>query len=354
MNSALAQVAGHFAAGQALQAITPLGNGLINDTFLVKATADSFVLQRINPQVFPEPQHVMHNLDQLGRHIRQKPAGTVQLKIPAIIPTLDGQLFFRDENRQAWRALQLIGPAESRERMGNDDEAAQIGFALAHFHRLCSDLSPALLYDTLPGFHVTPNYYQRYQQLLEQPLQVVVDNEFRHCQTFIETHAAKITLLEQAKNNGQLQERVIHGDPKLNNFLFLPGSDQVISLIDLDTVKPGLLHYDIGDCLRSCCHDKKDNHFDLERCLLILKSYLQEVGDFFNADDYHHLYNAIWLIPFELGLRFFSDYLAGNVYFKVSEPQQNLKRALAQFALCDSIQQQQDALLSIIHHLQHP
>lgn len=352
MNATLAHVAGQFVAGQALQAITPLGNGLINDTFLVKAAADSFVLQRINPHVFPDPQQVMHNLDQLGQHIQQKSAGVVQLKIPAIIPTLGGQPFFRDENRQAWRALQLISPAESRERIQNVDEAAQIGFALAHFHRLCSDLSPNLLYDTLPGFHITPDYYHQYQLLLEKPLLVSIDSAFRQCQAFIEAHFAKIDVLEQARQNGQLRERVIHGDPKLNNFLFRPDTDLVISLIDLDTVKPGLVHYDIGDCLRSCCHDKKNNHFDLERCQLILKSYLQEAGSFFNSNDYDYLYHAIWLIPFELGLRFFNDYLAGNVYFKVCEPQQNLKRTLAQFALCGSIHQQQQALLASIKRLQ--
>lgn len=352
MNAALTHVAEQFVAGQVLQTIMPLGNGLINDTFLVKAATDSFVLQRINSQVFPEPQQVMHNLGRLGQHIRQKPAGSVQLKIPAIIPTLSGQQYFRDENRQVWRALQLISPAESRERIHNSGEAAQIGFALAHFHRLCSDLPPTSLHDTLPGFHITPHYYQQYQLLLDKPLQVTIDSEFRLCQAFIEAHATKIDVLEQARITGQLRERVIHGDPKLNNFLFRPGSDRVISIVDLDTVKPGLLHFDIGDCLRSCCHDKKNNHFDLERGQLILKTYLQEAGDFFNADDYDYLYHAIWLIPFELGLRFFSDYLAGNIYFKVREPKQNLQRTLAQFALCDSIHQRQDALLSSIKHLQ--
>ena len=352
MNDALAHVAGQFVAGQTLQSITPLGNGLINDTFLVKAAAASFVLQRINPRVFPEPQQVMHNLHQLGQHIRLKSVASVYLNIPAILLTLDGQQYYRDENRQAWRALQLISPAESRECIQNAGEAAQIGFALAHFHRLCSDLSPTLLHDTLPGFHITPHYYQQYQLLIEKPLKVVIDSEFRQCQAFIEAHVANIDVLEQARKNGQLQERVIHGDPKLNNFLFQPGSNRIVSLIDLDTVKPGLLHYDIGDCVRSCCHDKKTNQFDLERCQIILKHYLQEAGVFFNANDYDYLYNAIWLIPFELGLRFFSDYLAGNVYFKVREPRQNLKRSLALFSLCDNIHQQQDALLVSVKRLQ--
>lgn len=351
MNTPLFQVAGKFAAGQALQDITPLGNGLINDTFLVKAATKDFVLQRINPRVFPEPQRVMHNLSQLGQHIRQKNPASVHLQIPAIIPTLDGQPFYQDDDYQLWRALELICPAESLEFIRDNADAAQIGFALAHFHRLCSDLPPQQLYDTLPGFHITPGYFAQHQQLLKQSSQVVKDDAFRHCLAFIQAHQNQIDTLENARQCGELKERVIHGDPKLNNFLFLPNQHKIVSLIDLDTVKPGLVHYDIGDCVRACCHDKDNNEFNLEYCSIILQHYLKEAGQFFSASDYNHLYAAIWLIPFELGLRFFNDYLAGNQYFKVNEPRQNLTRALAQFALCDNIHRQKATLLGRIQDL---
>lgn len=337
MTARLFEVAGQFAQGHSLIDIRPLGNGLINDTFLVSRGVDSFVLQRINPRVFPHPRQVMHNLAQLSRHIRQKPAGAVRLKIPDIVYSLNGKPFYQDEQKQIWRALQLISPAESREQIQNADQAGQIGWALAHFHRLCSDLSPALLHDSLPGFHVTPAYFQQYRELISQPAQVASDDDFRYCQAFIESRQSHIDVLEQAMQTGKLQPRVIHGDPKLNNFLFEPGSHRIVSLIDLDTVKPGLVHYDIGDCLRSSCHDKAGNRFDLDRCAIILKSYLEEAGSFFSASDYDFLYPAIWLIPFELGLRFFSDYLNGNRYFKVDRPRHNLERALAQFALCSDI-----------------
>lgn len=347
----LLQVAGRFVAGHDVQAISPLGDGLINDTFLVAAGNAGFVLQRINPNVFPAPERVMHNLGRLGRHIRQLPAADVRLQIPDIVPTLDGQAFYRDGDGLVWRALQLIEPAESRSRLQNQEEAAQIGFALGHFHRLCRNLAADELHDTLPGFHVTPLYYQDYLNRLAQPLEVAPDSEFDACRKFIEKHSEQIGVLEQARQAGELSERVIHGDPKLNNFLFLPGSDRVVSLIDLDTVKPGLLHYDIGDCLRSCCHDRAAARFDMALCRIILRHYLQEAGELWSAVDYDYLYQAIWLIPFELGLRFFSDYLAGDSYFKVREPKQNLSRAMAQFALCDSIASQQVELQTCIRSL---
>ena len=343
-------VAEQFAAGQKVNAVNLLGNGLINDTFLVETSHDSFVLQHINAKVFPNPEHVIDNLWQLSHHIRQKPSRSVCLQIPELLPSQAGQSHYKDSGGQIWRALQLIQPAESRERIDNDEEAQQIGFALAHFHHLCSDLSATLLHDTLPGFHITPLYFQHYHTLLAKT-SAQKDAEFLHCQDFIQARRSKLDILASAQQRGILKDRVIHGDPKLNNFLFASDTHKVVSLIDLDTVKPGLVHYDIGDCVRSCCHNKHDDSLDIRRCEIILGHYLQEAGEFFSAEDYDYLYAAIWLIPFELGLRFFSDYLSGDQYFKITSPRQNLNRALSQFALCLNIEQQKTAITQFIDAL---
>lgn len=350
MNETLLNAAGQFIPGQSIQAATPLGNGLINDTFLIETTANSFVLQRINAEVFPEPRLVIHNLAKLSRHIGQKPRHSVKLRIPELLPTLAGGDFYRDDRDQVWRALELIQPAESREQIHTDTEAAQVGFALGHFHSLCGDLPADSLHDTLPGFHITPGYFEHYRQL--QATHATDDDpDFARCTAFIQARQHRLDVLEAAKQRGDLRVRVVHGDPKLNNFLFRPGCDQIISLIDLDTVKPGLPHYDIGDCIRSCCRTEHDNSFNLARCKIILQHYLSETGDFFTPRDYDYIYAAIWLLPFELGLRFFNDYLAGNRYFKVQEPKQNLTRAAAQFAYCESILRHKESLLDCIEDL---
>jgi Ser/Thr protein kinase RdoA (MazF antagonist) len=348
MNQNLQAVARHFVGNIDSISITPLGNGLINDTYLLSAGEQNMVLQCINQQVFPQPQQVVENLQQLDRHLAQKAPAEIKLQIPKVIATRDGRCYQFDAQGHFWRALQWIHPAESRETLQNDNEAEQIGFALGHFHRLCSDLTPLVLVDTLPGFHVTPVYHHQYLKALAQPLTVDCDDEFEFCRDFIAQRSDQFDILEAAKQRGELRETVIHGDPKLNNFLFRPGSGQVISLIDLDTVKPGLVHYDIGDCLRSSCRVAADNSFDLERCRIILRSYLQETGAFFSRKDYDYLYPAIWLIPLELGLRFFCDYLQGNRYFKTAQARENLHRAQAQFALCASIEQQRPALEQLI------
>jgi Ser/Thr protein kinase RdoA (MazF antagonist) len=333
---------------QTITNITPLGNGLINDTFLVSNTESCFVLQRINAQVFPKPEQIMNNILQLNRHIAKKPSESIKLQLPMLLKTINEQDFFRDKNANIWRALSFIDNSESLETLNSLTIAAQVGFALGHFHRLVSDLNPELLQDTLPNFHIAPYYLQQYKQVLTQ---TTVFPEHSYCVNFINQYQHLTNDLETAKQQGLLTLRVIHGDPKLNNFLFAKYSQKIISLIDLDTVKSGLVHYDIADCLRSCCHNKETGEFILEICAVLLTQYLIEVRDFFSAADYDYLYPAIRLLPFELGLRFYTDYLQGNRYFKVTEESQNLHRAIEQFTLCTSIIKQEADIKKLITSL---
>ena len=336
----------------AVTGINPLGNGLINDTFLVTTESSTFVLQRINRKVFPEPVQIMENLIMLNQHLAQKANTALKLKIPDIFKTTTDQDFYQDEQGGYWRAFSFIANTESLEAVSNISQAQQAGFALGHFHRLVSDLDPLLLHDTLPGFHIAPDYLSHYHQVLTQsPRQFAPESLY--CTEFIAKSQHLTDDLETAMQQGLLLLRVIHGDPKLNNFLFDKDSKKIVSIIDLDTVKPGLVHYDIGDCLRSCCHILKSNEFDLDICDAILSSYLTEAGAFFSDFDYDYLYAAIQLIPFELGLRFYTDYLEGNPYFKVDEPEQNLQRAADQFQLCESIMAQKSAIKALIDQLRN-
>jgi Ser/Thr protein kinase RdoA (MazF antagonist) len=345
VGNALLAIASQFA--NAITGIIPLGNGLINDTFLVTTSSTPFVLQRINRSVFPKPEQIMANLVTLNQHIAQKPSASAKLQIPEILSTINNKALYEDENSDCWRALSFIGNTESMETIGSVGDAEQVGFALGHFHRLTSDLEPALLHDTLPGFHITPGYLKHYHQVLQQSAY----STDSYCAEFIARFQSIADDLETAVQQGLLSLRVIHGDPKLNNFLFDKHSMKIVSLIDLDTVKPGLVHYDIGDCVRSCCHTSEPGGFDLDICAALLKSYLSEAGMFFTEHDYHYLYPAIRLIPFELGIRFYTDYLEGNRYFKVTEPEQNLRRAIGQFRLCESIMAQEPAIKSLISQL---
>jgi Ser/Thr protein kinase RdoA (MazF antagonist) len=339
----LEKTARHFADN--IRTIAPLGRGLINDTFLVTTSSSRWVLQRVNQQVFPEPALITANLLTLNQTVAV--LAHAQLQLPKVCLTRTGAPYLQDGRGDFWRAQSFITNTESLETLRDLDDARQVGFALGHFHRLLSHLEPAQLHDTLPGFHITPTYLQHYRQAAATATVTTHD----YCAAFIAGFAPHAAALETAKHSGLLPLRVIHGDPKLNNFLFDKHTHKVVSLIDLDTVKPGLVHYDIGDCLRSCCHDADSDRFNLEVCAAILEHYLGEAAAFFSAADYAYLYPAIRLIPFELGLRFYTDYLQGNRYFKVSEPAQNLHRAIAQFRLCESIMAQETDLKALITRL---
>jgi Ser/Thr protein kinase RdoA (MazF antagonist) len=174
----------------------------------------------------------------------------------------------------------------------------------------------------------------------------------------VSRHRDRAHILEQAKARGHLKLRPIHGDPKVNNVMLDAATGQAVSLVDLDTVKPGLLHYDIGDCLRSGCNPLGEEteqweevRFEPDLCRAVLEGYLSLARGFLTPSDYAYLYDAVSLIAFELGLRFFTDYLEGDVYFKASRPEHNLARALVQFKLAESIASQTAAVQALIQDL---
>ena len=356
----LRAIAEQFVSAGQVQSVQPLGNGNINRTYLVtvkSAQEERFVLQHINAQVFSQPEQVVQNMVVLSEHVRDHAADLPShWQTPHILPTQQGHYYWVDATGNYWRAIRFIEDAHVLETVQDEGHAEAIGHGLAMFHRLVSTLPAEQLADTLVGFHITPSYLAQYEQVRCAPsAQSRLKTErSQYCAAFIERRQAEVGALEQAKASGHLQMRPIHGDPKVNNIM-LDASGQVVGLIDLDTLKPGLVHYDIGDCLRSGCNplgeeteDWQSVVFDAGLAEAMLRGYLSLAGDFLSPQDYDYLYDAIRLIAFELGLRFFTDYLAGNVYFKVKHPAHNLTRALVQFKLTESIERQADTLRSLI------
>ena len=366
-------IAGQFVKSGRVQSVRPLGNGNINGTFLVAVEPvqgsvsgeaarfqERFVLQHINAQVFSQPEQVIQNMVVLSEHVRDHAADLPShWQTPHILPTQRGHYYWIDAAGNYWRAISFIEDAHVLETVQNEGHAEAIGHGLAMFHRLVSTLPAEQLADTLVGFHITPSYLTQYEQVRCAPAAQsrLKTERSRYCAAFIEQRKAEVGALEQAKAAGHLRMRPIHGDPKVNNIM-LDASGQAVGLIDLDTLKPGLVHYDIGDCLRSGCNplgeeteDWQRVVFDADLARAMLRGYLSLAGDFLSPQDYDYLYDAIRLIAFELGLRFFTDYLAGNVYFKVKHPAHNLTRALVQFKLTESIEQQADTLRSLIQSM---
>jgi Ser/Thr protein kinase RdoA (MazF antagonist) len=356
-------IANQFAQLGKITNVKAFGSGNINDTFLVtrySSEEQHFILQRINTQVFLQPRMIMQNMRIFTDHVHQR-LQHISLnrrwEVPRVLLTKDAQDHWRDVDGSFWRAISFIEGSQSFDRMSDRSHAKEIGYALGMFHNLISDLPPEKLADTLPGFHITPLYLQHYEKVLAKT-SARQSCEVSYCLQFVSDRHTFAYILENAKIEGKLPLRLMHGDPKINNIMFDTLTHQAVSVIDLDTVKPGLVHYDIGDCLRSGCNsagEETENwesvHFDTDLCQEILQGYVAVAKAFLTENDYAYIYDAIRLITFELGLRFFADYLAGNVYFKVKHPEHNLARAIVQFKLTESIESQETQIRNIIQDM---
>ena len=365
-----------FATDGVPEVVEPLGNGNVNATYLVITSADRrYVLQRLNTAVFAQPELVMANLETLATHAAAAITDGSPWQLPTPVPLQgrDGDEFcsetlLRANDQGAWRMLTFVEGAHSLDVVTQDTEAFEVGRGLGCFHALIHDLPAEQLADTLEGFHVTPRYHARYLALIaaaaadgSPAAERLEDPRAQWCQSFVAAREALVPVLEQAKAAGRLQLRPIHGDPKVNNVMLCSRSGCAVAMVDLDTVKPGLLHYDIGDALRSGCNRSGEEttdfdgvRFDLDLAAAMLRGYLLEAGPVLTAADVEHLYDAIRLLPFELGLRFFTDDLEGDAYFKVSRPRHNLERAIVQFRLTESIEAQEAEIRALIHALCPP
>lgn len=375
MSEIVSTVAEKFIAYGQFVSADPFGVGNVNDTYLVttkNSEYERFLLQRINQQVFQHPKLIAANLRVYTEHVqqklnREKQAGnsTRRWETPSIICSRTGQDYVEDTDSEFWRAITIVEDANTYPTIRDALHAGEAGYALGRFHSLVSDLDPALLHDTLEGFHITPQYLTHFDEV-HQNLRTgkpnagetavnLTDPDVAFGLDFVARNRDRANALEEAKGQGLLSDRTIHGDPKVDNILISNTTGQAVSIIDLDTVKPGLVHYDIGDCLRSCCNPLGEDaanldqvHFELDLCQVILDGYLPIVQDFFTDADYDYMTDSIWLIAFELGLRFFSDYLAGDVYFKARYPTHNLHRGLVQFRLAQSIAAQEREIRQIV------
>ena len=354
-----------FTLSGRVASIRAYGSGNVHDTFLValEGGAEShFILQRLNAHVFRQPELVMRNMRTVTEHLLGRLHSTPlhggrRWEVPRVLLTEDAQDLWLDQGGSWWRALSFIGGAQPFDTVQNPDHAHEVGFALGLFHSLISDLPAEGLADTLEGFHMTPRYLRHYDEVMAQR-SPRLSSEMAYALEFVSGRRSFAGVLETARMRGRLMLRPIHGDPKVNNIMIDTISRQAVSIIDLDTVKPGLIHYDLGDCLRSCCNLLGEEteqwetvRFEPDLGRVILLGYLERARTFLTGYDYEYLYDAIRLIAFELGLRFLTDHLEGNVYFKARRDDHNLARALVQFKLTASIEAQEESLRAMIRDL---
>lgn len=333
--------------------IQPLGTGNINETFVVRCPGrPRRLLQRINRRVFPDPVRVVENVRVVTEYLvslEEEMDHGVHLRL---LPARSGGYHWRDPDGEVWRLLTYIEAAAAG-TPPTPAAAFEGGRLLASFHRRLAGLDPDRLATALPGFHDLPGYCRRYRRLRDSCGRQL-DPELRSCLREADRRLGDQSLLIDAAGRGAISRQVIHGDPKADNMLFDRSSGTGLVLIDLDTVMAGFLQQDLGDCLRSFGNPAGEKpregdrvEVDLRLCRQVLEGYGRESAPL-RVSERHLVYQGLRLLTYELAVRFLSDYLDGNRYFKVTGPGDNLQRAQVQFQLLDSIERQRPELEKLI------
>ncbi|MBT3378321.1 MAG: aminoglycoside phosphotransferase family protein [Lentisphaerae bacterium] len=343
----------------------PYGTGHINDTYAVRSQTATgpvrHILQRINHNIFKDVPMLMDNIARVTEHLRTKlqdvPGVNPERETLTIIPTTDGSPYLKDENGDYWRAYIFIEGAQTYDEVQSEDQAYQAAFAFGTFQGYLLDLPPPRLVETIPDFHHTP---KRFATLVEA-IDADPCNRAAQARPDIESalaHEEMTGRLIRDLEAGRLSERVTHNDTKINNVMLDDATGRGICVIDLDTVMPGLVLYDFGDQIRTTTGTAPEDEQDLSKVRFqinmyeaLVKGYLDAAGSFLTAAETDYLAFCGKLITFEIGIRFLTDYLSGDVYFKTHRPGHNLDRTRTQFEMVRQMEEQEEEMNAVVSSL---
>lgn len=344
----------------------PHGSGHINDTFALtcrsaRGLSRRYLLQRINGRIFRDIPALMENVARVTRHARSRLPATGGERALSLIPGRDGGAFTRDETGAAWRCYDFIEGARTYDLLERPEQAREAAAAFGRFQGLLADLPAPRLHETIPAFHHTRRRFESFVEILRRDpagRAAAAREEI----AFAAAREATVDRLLDQHARGALPERITHNDTKLNNVMLDDATGRAVCVIDLDTVMPGLALYDFGDLVRSATNAAPEDGTDLARAVArpeiftaLAEGYLSTARDFLLPAELAELAFSGRLITFEIGLRFLTDFLEGDVYFKTKRPAHNLDRARNQFSLVRSLEAQQDAFQRTVDRIAaHP
>jgi Phosphotransferase enzyme family len=341
------------------RAASPTGSGHINDSYRVTVHAANqpshYLLQRINHQIFINPAALMENIQRVTSHLATKltTEPDSHRRTLTLVPARDSRPWHTDPSGNHWRVYRFIDHAHTLDIVESPAQAYQAARAFGQFQHLLADLPAPRLHGTIPDFHHTPKRFAA----LERAITADVANRAHLALPEID-FALDRQPITSILLDANLPERVTHNDTKLNNVMLDVRTGEAICVIDLDTVMPGLAPYDFGDLVRTTTSPVAEDEQDLSRVTLqfplfeaLMRGYIASARSFLSAAERSHLVAAGKLITFEQGIRFLTDYLAGDTYYKIHRPNQNLDRARTQFQLVFSIEQQEDAMHRLVESL---
>ena len=336
--------------------IKPLGKGHINDSFKVVSNEKEYVLQRINHHIFKNVPELQQNIFRVTSHIRKKleAQGVTEIdrKVLTLVPTHDGVLFYKESSGDYWRLMDFISQSKSYDEI-NPELAYRAGMAFGDFQKMLADLPGDPLFETIPDFHNMEARLETFRQSVKADkagrLKEVADlvNE-------IEERAGEMCKPERMHREGRLPKRTNHCDTKVNNILF-DENDQVLCVVDLDTVMPGYVLSDFGDFIRTGANtgaedDKNPDNISVDLAIFegYARGYLKNAASFLTELEIDHLAFGAKLLTYMQTVRFFTDYIDGDTYYKIAYPDHNLVRTKAQFKLLQSLEENFDQLQRIV------
>lgn len=356
--SAVEEILAHFAVQGSLVKAAPFGSGHINDTFKITTeTADGvarhYTLQRINHAVFRKPQQVMDNIERTLAHLGTKQAQFPDTRVLSLVHTKEHRNCVRTFDGNWWRVYDFIDNVESYDNVRDPDVVYEAARGFAQFQNMMADLPLPRLHETIPYFHHTPMRYATLEEAAYLDIRGRL-NEVAAEVEFVRQRRHLVAHLLNRYLRGQIPERITHNDTKINNALFDPVTKRCAAVVDLDTVMPGLALYDFGDLCRTTCTTADESEPDTEKVQFDIKMFEAAVSGY--LDTAHFLVNAevqelpfsAWLLPFMVGIRFLTDYLQGDTYFKTHYPKQNIDRCRTQFKLVERIEDLREEMQAIV------
>ncbi len=363
MHHNLKEIYDHFETKGTFLSGESYGSGHIHDTFLIKtleAENDDYIIQRLNNKVFKNIPELQNNIERVTIHLRKRlleiAGSDPKRECLNLIPSREGKSWIVDAEGNFWRMYIFITNHRSYNIVDNPDKAYEGGKAIGRFQAMLSDMPGGPLFETIPRFHDIESRLNIFtDKLKEDPVGRIetADNEIKEFLNRADEMKIILTLGKEKK----IPVRITHNDTKFNNIL-LDENDKALCIIDLDTVMPGYVHYDFGDAIRTAANTASEDEKDLSKISLDInlfkayaEGYLSETGDTLNDMEKGYLAFAPKLITYTIALRFLTDYIDGDNYFKTHHESHNLQRTRAQLKLLMSMEEQYEEMSKIIKNI---
>jgi Ser/Thr protein kinase RdoA (MazF antagonist) len=340
----------------------PYGSGHINDTYCawydLAGMRIRYIHQRINHNIFKDPAALMENVERVTSHalarLLDRNHPEARRRTLTVIPSFDGKPYAVDRDGNYWRTYPFIERARGYDEIRSNLQAEQAARAFGEFQKLAADLGGKRLHETIPDFHHTPKRLRA----LEDAIAADRCGRVRDCQPEIEfalARAADCRRVTDLIAAGIIPERVTHNDTKLNNVLLDDVTSEGVCVIDLDTTMPGSVLYDFGDMVRTATPTSREDEIDLsligirlDRFDALVRGYLGSASSFLNRAEIDHLAFSGKLLTLECGIRFLTDHLQGDTYFKIKRPGHNLDRCRSQFAMVGAIEENLERMEELV------